>query len=170
MAEPAYLFTRYDSILFFKFTGELKYTHSVGFDYFLEQLMEKNDFDHAVFDLTEAEYIDSTNLGLMAKLAVFMKKQDKPVPTIISTNDNINQILESVNFGSFFKIIREPETSFSPEDEIPKMEGDRKTSTKMIIDAHKNLIRLSKENEETFQDIVSLLEEEARQEGSDKES
>jgi hypothetical protein len=50
------------------------------------------------------------------------------------------------------------------------MEGDRKTSTKMIIDAHKNLIRLSKENEETFQDIVSLLEEEARQEGSDKEN
>lgn len=170
MAEPAYLFARYDSILFFKLTGELKYTYSIGFDYFIDQLMEKNDFDHAVFDLTEAEYIDSTNLGLMAKLAVYMKKQDKPVPTIISTNDNINQILESVNFGSFFKIIRKPETSFTPEDRIPQFEGDRKTSTKMIIEAHKNLIRLSKENKETFQDIVSLLEEEARREGCDEES
>ena len=168
MAEPAYLFARQDSILFFKLTGELKYTHSIGFDNFLDQLMEKNDFDHAVFDLTEAEYIDSTNLGLMAKLAVFMKKQGKSMPSIISANEDINQILESVNFGNFFKIIRDPEASIKPENEIPQVEGDREKSTRMIIDAHKNLIRLSKENKETFQDIVSLLEKESRRKGFDK--
>lgn len=158
--EGTYLFARRGDSLFFKLVGKLKYTFSSGFDTFLETLIEEDDFTHAVFDLTETDYLDSTNLGLIAKLGEHLLNNHGNRITIISTKEDINQILRSVGFDDYFIILDDTSRMEEQLEEIPFLGQDDIETAKVVIDSHKHLISLDKRNEKPFQNIVALIEKE----------
>ena len=163
MAKAEYLVAEQDNVVFFKLKGTLKYTMSIRFDAYIEKLIRQNTFTNVVFDITEAEYIDSTNLGLLAKLGEFIRTRKNKNAIIISTNENITQLLESVGFQDYFTILEDEKNFSSDFEEIPQQTGNDVESAKMIVDAHKHLMKLNEENKSVFQDIVSLLEEEVQE-------
>lgn len=158
--EGTYLFARRDNCLFFKLIGKLKYTFSSGFDTFLETLIEEDDFTNAVFDLTETDYLDSTNLGLIAKLGEHLLNNHGTRMTIISTKKDINQILRSVGFDDYFIIIDDTSRTGEQLEEIPFLGQDEIETAKVVLDSHKHLISLDERNEKPFQNIVALIEKE----------
>jgi anti-anti-sigma factor len=162
MSRGKYLFTREDGTVFFKLAGTLKYTESLSFDEFIDKLIREDSFHEAIIDLTEVEYIDSTNLGIIAKLGEHLLNAHSKRTTIISTNEDVNEVLRSVGFDEVFILIDNP-SSFTGEtaEEIPCYEGavDKRTG-RMILEAHQSLIKINKKNREAYQDIVDLLEKE----------
>jgi anti-anti-sigma factor len=161
MAKGKYLFAKEDGTLFFKLEGILKYTESLSFDAFIDSLIQKKDFNEAVFDLTEVLYVDSTNLGIIAKLGDYLLETYGKRTTLISTNDDVNEILRSVGFDEVFILIDDPSERIDQVEEIPNTEQNTDKDTgNMILEAHKHLIRINKKNKETFQDIVDLMEKE----------
>jgi anti-anti-sigma factor len=158
--EGTYLFARRNDCLFFKLIGKLKYTFSSGFDTFLDTLIEEDDFTSAVFDLTETEYLDSTNLGLIAKLGEHLLNNHGTRLTIISTKEDINQILRSVGFDDYFIIIDDASRKEEQLEEIPFLDQDEIDTAKVVLDSHKHLISLDERNEKPFQNIVALIEKE----------
>lgn len=158
--EGTYLFARRNDCLFFKLIGKLKYTFSSGFDTFLDTLIEEDDFTNAVFDLTETEYLDSTNLGLIAKLGEHLLNNHGTRLTIISTKEDINQILRSVGFDDYFIIIDDASRKEEQLEEIPFLDQDEIDTAKVVLDSHKHLISLDERNEKPFQNIVALIEKE----------
>jgi anti-anti-sigma factor len=161
MPKGRYLFAKENKTLFFKLEGTLKYTESLSFDAFIDSLIQKQDFDEAVFDLTEVIYLDSTNLGIIAKIGEYLLERYGKRTTLISTNEDVNEVLRSVGFDEVFILIDDPSERIRKVDEIPnKAEDTDKDTGNMILEAHKNLIRINEKNRETFQDIVDLMEKE----------
>lgn len=105
MNEGSFLFAEKDSSYFIRLVGDIKYTVCSGFDKFIDDIFNEANPVDVLIDLTEASYIDSTNLGLLAKIAKLMDARHKRKVTIISTNDDINTILVSVGFDEVFDII-----------------------------------------------------------------
>lgn len=143
--------------------GNLKYTGSSGFDLFLDDFL-KSDYRDVVIDLSEASFIDSTNLGLIARVAERARSLGRGPVTLISPGDDINRVLRSVRFDRIFRIIESADSAVSPvnlpgrEVGTPEGEVSEKRALEMILRAHRALITLDEENRDEFQDVVDLLE------------
>lgn len=164
MDRGRYYYAEKDNITCIKMVGNLKYTTSSGFDRFVDGLVDRG-FSNLVIDLSEASYIDSTNLGLIAKLAEQSRKHEDTRVSIISTNEDINEILESVRFDRLFTIVESMEEVQQKLGEVEGEEiedvdaGDRE-DLKMLLEAHKVLMDAHEENRPKFRDVVELLEKE----------
>lgn len=126
-------------------------------DYFLH-MFEDPDLVSVTVDLSEAEGLDSTTLGLLAKLALRFRKQFGLRPALYSCNKGINRLLGSMAFGKIFDI-RE-ESCLNPEDidEIPTHGDDAEAVREKVIEAHRILMDISEENRDRFRDLMIVLE------------
>ena len=140
--------------------GDVRLTLSVSFDHFIDDMFGRDNFDSIVFDLTAAEAVDSTTLGLMAKISMLATGRGLRQPLIISTSPGINRILESMGFSEIFDIV---ENFQLPEqlEAAPLAARDDCDQTKArVLDAHRILMGMNQKNAETFQDLVKTLEDE----------
>ncbi len=159
MGNGKYLFAREGEKIFFKLTGNLKYTTSGKFDAFLDKLIEKDrDFSEALVDLSEADFIDSTNLGFLARIAEYMSENHCKKVTLYSPGSEINTLLESVGFDEIFVIVKDKADVSDDISEIPPSEIKERERTRMMLDSHKALMRISEKNVPVFQNVVDLLQ------------
>ena len=159
MADGKYFFAKENKKAFFKLTGNLKYISSGKFDAFLDQLLEEDrDFEDVMIDLSEAEYIDSTNLGFLARIAEFMNENYCKKVTIYSPNEEINIVLESVGFDEVFTLVKDSSNAFNDVNEISPSEVKERERTLMMLEAHKALMRVSDKNIPVFKSCVDLLQ------------
>jgi len=158
MGDGKYLVARQENTYFLKMTGNLKYTISSNLDNFLNKIFQDHDFENVLIDLTDAEYIDSTNLGLLAKIARWMNNEYSRRVTIISTNNSITELLNILCLDEIFIIVDRPTDVNKNLRELPHINSSEKKMTKIIIEAHKNLMELSEKNQATFKNVVELLQ------------
>src|SRR5690554_1148365 len=76
-----------------KFIGEIRLNLCSTLDNLVETITGNPQFKTVIIDLTETEIIDSTTLGLLAKIALAARKQSRFLPTLISTNPDITRII-----------------------------------------------------------------------------
>jgi anti-anti-sigma factor len=159
--EPGKAFyAQHNKICVLKLVGKIRYTISADIDHFLTVLFRKNDFEDMLIDLSETKYIDSTNLGLLAKAAKFMQQKFHKKITIIAGFQGIIEILNTVGFDNVFLIIPKTESLSTDLQELPHVTSSERESAKMILEAHKLLMELSSRNKKVFLDIVEILEKE----------
>ena len=158
------LYAEQDGIHVLKFVGDVRVTLGPTIGGFLTQLGECEDFKSIVIDLTETEGIDSTSLGLLAKISIKTKDAFKSVPTIISPNEDITRILVSMGFNQVFVIVKELVTECGQLDEISAEIVSESSLREQVIEAHKVLMSLNEHNREEFRDLVEALESELESE------
>ena len=116
-----------------------------------------------VFDLTHAELLDSTNLGLLARLAARAGEAEPARSIIVSPSDDINSVLRSMSFDQLFDIV-----TVAPPDETVRADGEdiagpaasRRELGETMLDAHRALIALSDSGRLEFEQVVAALEAE----------
>lgn len=147
-----------------KFTGEIRAPMCATLDNFLEKSFQDPGITGILIDLTETEYVDSTALGLIAKTAVFLQLHNGRKPIILSTNPDISRVLESMGFDQVFLILdcRCDEECMS---ELPEVEPSEQEMLSKVISAHRVLMGLSDKNQETFRNLVDILEMEQQSQG-----
>lgn len=119
-----------------------------------------------MFDLNDAECIDSTTLGLMAKIALLSREKCSMVPVVFSCNPGINRLLDSMGFEEIFEIVKDEELceqGYARVADCPAKCLDAKTTDelsarKRVLEAHHILMELNDSNKKTFRDLVSTLE------------
>ena len=152
------LHASHDDVHVLRFIGDIRYTLSPSIDRFLEGLFSGPKPAGFVIDLTEAESVDSTNLGLLARLAKRMQKLDARRVTVVSNRADINAVLNSMALDEVFDIISDTGLETETTQEVPQEDTDKETLARTVIDAHRALMDLSEHNREMFQDVVSALE------------
>jgi anti-anti-sigma factor len=138
--------------------GDIRYTLSAAFSDFLEGLFQDDAITDIIVDLTRASAIDSTNLGLLAKIAIHCRQHLHHPSIIVSDNHDINEVLRSVSFDQVFKLVSAYELPDTELQALQSEAADRERLAKVLLDAHKTLMGLSKENQAKFRDVVSVLE------------
>ena len=141
-----------------KFVGEVRLTLCSTIDKHLEQCLSNIDIKDTLIDLTETTNIDSTSLGLVAKLAVKCGEQNMPKPTLVSTNPDITQILLAMGFDQVFLLLDFLPTSVKDLKQVPFVLESEDDVRKRIIHAHRVLIDLNEGNRSAFKDLVETLE------------
>ena len=141
-----------------KLVGDVRVNLCSSIDDYLEQMFSDPGFESVVVDLCEAQGIDSTTLGLLAKLALRAREQYGLKPVIYSCGTGINRLLQSMAFGKLFDIRQETCVDDEVIREIPAVSEDPETVRIKVIEAHRVLMNISDENRERFQDLMVALE------------
>ena len=146
-------------IYIIKFVGDVRLNLCTTLDQYTDQMFESDEFKTVIIDLTETQCIDSTSLGQLAKISILYKEKYGQLPTIISTQDDINRILLSMGFDQVFYIVKELVSKVEYLDELPLKSVDEAEMKKRVLDAHKLLMDMNQNNRDAFQDLVNSLEE-----------
>ena len=141
-----------------RFIGDIRYTLSPSIDRFLEEIFASSKPAGFFIDLTETDSIDSTNLGLLARLATRMQRFDAQRVTIVSNRADINSVLNSMALDEVFDIVENTCLETDATQEVPQKDTDRKTLAHTLIEAHRALMDLNERNREMFRDVVASLE------------
>jgi len=142
-----------------KFVGDVRLNLCTTLDQFTDNMFDSDEFKTVVIDLTETICIDSTSLGQLAKISILYKEKHGQLPTIVSTNSDINRILTSMGFDKFFYIVKELVSRVEYLDELPMQSVDEDEMKLRVLEAHKLLMDMNKDNHAAFQDLVKSLEE-----------
>lgn len=153
------LVAQHDGTFVIKMVGDVRLTLCTTIDDYFNQMFGAPEFIGVVIDLSDAECIDSTSLGLLAKLAVQAKDSHKLTPEILSPNPNITRLLDSMGFNKVFEIHDDMGEEFIDElGELPLVDSDEQCLRSKIIEAHQVLMSLNEKNRETFLPLMSVLE------------
>jgi hypothetical protein len=110
-----------------------------------------------VVDLTEAEGLDSTTLGLLAKMALFVRRQWHIRPLVVTDNANILRLLSSMGFEQIFDIRQSCTVDAVADCELAAESLDEKTAREKVLQAHQVLMTLNQHNREAFRELVDSL-------------
>jgi len=141
-----------------KLVGDVRVNLCTAIDDYLQRMFDDPEFESVIVDLCDAEGIDSTTLGLLAKLALNLQRRFGLKPPIYSRNPGVNRLLHSMAFEKIFEIRDELCDSPDCVEEIPNVAVDPEAAREKVIEAHRALMDVSEENRERFQDLMAVLE------------
>ncbi len=140
-----------------KLVGDVRVLMSSTIDNYFSGLYRRAILDAMLVDLTETKGIDSTALGMLAKMAIQLRNRFNVKPTIISTNPDITRILKSMSFDVICNIVNEPLGQGTRFGELEQISESEEVIKQKVIVAHQALMTLSEENRLEFQELVSAL-------------
>ncbi|MFE8071703.1 STAS domain-containing protein [Marinobacteraceae bacterium S3BR75-40.1] len=158
MSSYKILQAEHQGIYVLKFIGEIRLNLCSTLDNIIDAMVSNPNFKTVVIDLTETEVIDSTTLGLLAKIAIAAEERSRFLPTLISTNPDINRIILSMGFDKIFIIVREPAQRIEELEEIPVLQASERQVRDNVLDAHRVLMSMNQKNREEFRNLVQTLE------------
>lgn len=142
-----------------RYFGTVNFTLAPGLERFFQHLIGEGAVSGLVFDLTAAESLDSTNLGLMARVNEQVRETGGANSVIISCNEDIDAVLRSMGFDQTFDLsaagCKLPDTSAEP------VAADSASAAELrhtILEAHRALVRLSDAGRLEFEPVVACLE------------
>ncbi|TNC82103.1 MAG: anti-anti-sigma factor [Oleiphilus sp.] len=146
-----------------KLVGEVRLNFCSTIDASIESIVTDPNFMSLVVDLSETSLIDSTTLGLLAKLAIRAKAKSHFLPSVVSTNPDITRILLAMGFDSFYIVVKEPALTNEQLQEITPQDVSEAELREHVLDAHKVLMDMNEHNRDQFKDLVSALELDMRE-------
>ncbi|GGJ78832.1 anti-sigma factor antagonist RssC [Pseudomonas matsuisoli] len=141
-----------------KFVGEIRLTLCSALDATIEKIFSSMDFSAIVIDLTEARSVDSTTLGLLAKVSILSRQKVGLLPTVVTTNPDITRLLESMGFDKVFNVVGDPLPCPECLEDLPPQDQTEEIVRRKVLEAHRILMGLNDSNREAFRDLVSALE------------
>jgi anti-anti-sigma factor len=151
-------FAEQDGIFVLKFVGEVRLTLCSALDATIEKIFASANFTSSVIDLIETRSIDSTTLGLLAKLSILSRQKVGLLPTLVTDQPDITRLLHSMGFDQVFNIVDQP--SVTPENltDLPSQDVSEPEVKARVLEAHRILMGLNESNREAFHDLVLALE------------
>ena len=152
------LVAEHEGAFVIKLVGDVRVTLCVAFDDYLEQMLADGAFQSVLIDLSEAEGIDSTTLGLLAKVSIRARERFGYRPVIISTNESITRLITSMGFDIVFDIRTE---AIAGDDDLHALAATASSEEGVrarVIAAHRVLMGLNEDNRAKFQELVTTLE------------
>lgn len=153
------LYTTQDEVFVLKLTGGVRLTLCTALDRVVSNLFAENQYKDVVLDLTEAVSLDSTTLGLLAKLSILTKKTIDVLPTLETTNEDIIRLLDSMGITSAFNIVEGKDGQWQNLKDLTADICSEAFVKEKVLEAHKILMDVNDDNKAAFQDLVNTLEE-----------
>lgn len=159
------LYARRGDLVALKFVGRIGFAQGgsrhllASLNTFLNGLFEAGDVRYFLVDLTEASGIDSTGLGLLAKITKHTIQRFSRKAILLTMTEDMERILESMGFHAVFLIIHGPPEQCTDLTSLPEVEESDREWACTVLAAHKELCALNEANRETFRGVVDTLED-----------
>jgi anti-anti-sigma factor len=149
-----------DESLVLALKGQLRYMTARALRAFLDSLLEQDGTETVIIDLRELESIDSTGMGLLARIGRTTLTHGRRSVIVCPAHD-VMTCLRSAAFDTLFIMSeywpfeREPHLSEVPlegKELLPDVTG------RVMLEAHRDLVAMSEENRLAFSGVVAALE------------
>ena len=143
-----------------KLSGDVRVTLCGTLNRHIETIFGSKNVKQVVVDMLDADCLDSTTLGLLAKLGLHCRKQYGINIQVFCENASILRTLEHMSFDEIFDIfqdvpeIKEHLSLHNIGVETLEIDDIRR----QVLEAHKLLIELNPGNSEEFTDLIGALE------------
>ena len=141
-----------------KLSGDVRLNLCSTLENYLDDMFLDDAFKTVLIDLSDAEGVDSTTLGQLAKISILSQDQFGFMPTIISPREDITRILLSMGFDKVFYLIGETSEEISNLNELTCEKVNEDIMRDKVIVAHEILMSLNDDNKNTFQELVDCLQ------------
>lgn len=150
-----------------RLTGPIRYPVAPALRAFLDEALTRTREHTVLLDLRGVESLDSTCLGLLARVGRSSLEALHRHAIIVCPDNDVATTLRSAAFDTLFAM-----TSVFPFDATPVLteevplqppapgEGDELGP--VVLEAHRALGSLSEENRRTYRDVIATLEAELR--------
>ena len=159
MARGRFLVGEHDGVYVLRLTGDVRVTLGAAIDGYLERMFSDEAFQSVLVDLCAAEGIDSTTLGILAKLSLQAERRFHFKPTLLCTRRDLLRQLEVMGFDDIF-VIRQESAASVGLLEVPADRSSDEEERLRVLEAHRTLMALNADNEKAFAELVHALEAE----------
>lgn len=141
-----------------KFVGDVRVTLCGSLNRHMETIFGSRDVKKVIVDMLEAECLDSTTLGLMAKLGLHCRKEYGINVQVFCQNPSILRTLDCMGFDEIFDIIQEVPSIGGELHSIESVSSEVDEIRRQVVEAHKLLMQLNPDNSKEFTDLIRALE------------
>ena len=153
------LYARQGDTWVLRFQGDIRYTMAHAVDVFLDELFTRENPGRICADLNATTAIDSTGIGLLAKIANGLSRAGREAPIVFSSNPEIVETLRNVCLDEVCTIVAGAPEAVA-ENEIPATSPNERELARTIVAAHCLLCDMCEQNRASFQGIVDAFERE----------
>lgn len=137
-----------------KINGSANFNVSPGFKIVANRFCF--DAGHALMlDLTDCVTMDSTFLGVLARLS---QRLEKPVE-LLNPSDRVTGLLDNLGVLEFFKVDQGENPLTAGLEKTKTTTVNKRELTETSLDAHRMLMELNPGNIPRFKDVAKFLEE-----------
>lgn len=140
-----------------RFIGAIRYTMAHPVDSFLDELFRRENPGRICVDLNDTTSIDSTGIGLLAKIAVGLEQAGKGAPLLFSSNPDIIETLRNVCLDEVCTLLPGAPEAVAA-NAIPDTCPDERQLARTIVSVHCLLCDLSSENRAKFKGVIDAFE------------
>ena len=124
----------------------------------METIFGRQDVKNVIVDMLEAEGLDSTTLGLMAKLGLHCRKEYGINVQVFCQNPSILRTLDCMGLEEIFDIIQEVPAINAELHSIESVSPEVDEIRRQVVEAHRLLMELNPDNSKEFIDLIRALE------------
>jgi len=148
----------HDGTYVLRFEGDVRLTLCVAIDDFLKKMFADSRFTAVIIDLSQAQYLDSTSLGILAKLAKETQLKTRRLPILVGAAAEIMRSLSGLGIDELFEPGGTAFTQYTALEAIEAIEPSEDDTRARVIEAHRVLMTLNPSNAAEFSDLVAQLE------------
>lgn len=142
-----------------KLVGDVRLTLSGSLNRYMDVLFGNNNVQSVVVDMLDAKAVDSTTLGLIAKLGLHCREQYQMNVKLFCQNPSIIRTLECMSFDEIIDIFQQSLNEFDAELRcLDAVTSEVDEVREQVLEAHKLLIKLNPKNGAEFTDLINALE------------
>jgi anti-anti-sigma factor len=161
MAEGTARYAREGGTWFLKLGGDVRHTLAPALNALVDQAFADPHYSQFVIDLSAAENIDSTCLGILARIGSHAAETEGPRSSIVSPSEDMTEVLLAVCFDRIFNLV---DAAGSPAGElasVPAATVGQDAMLPLVLEAHRRLCAIDERTHSAFRDLVAALEAEA---------
>lgn len=148
-------------IQWLKLVGDIRVSLCPTLEAGFKKVLRRQPFGGVVVDLSEAEGLDSTALGMLARFGAQVQESCGQMPVLVAPQKEIAAMLRHMGFQRVFDICDEQPDKVDKLQEIagkPPVQSESDIRRK-VIDAHHALISLQGGESHLFTELLQHLEE-----------
>ncbi len=157
-----------DTTAYVRVVGRGSFSISTSLKRFCNGAMEKG-CARFVLDMIKCESMDSTFMGVLAGIALRLKKSGSGGMVMINTSQRtdallrilgLNQLIDSSQAGVATKLAVASQDAMSEVEKLDNgTEPSRRETAQTMLEAHEDLIEISTDNLPKFKDVITYLKE-----------
>lgn len=150
-----------DDIVVIRVLGKGNHLNSVALDEAYSRTSASGERPRYVFDLERCEGMDSTFMGVIARIALDQRGRTGTLPAVANMNDHVRSLLDTLGLRYILDLSSGhgdlgADPAFS---EIAPRELDKVARIVLMIEAHEKLIDVDSGNEVKFKGVLHTLRE-----------
>jgi anti-sigma B factor antagonist len=158
---PSILVGTADRTVLVRVEGKGTFLNSTGLKEFAKEMTNRG-FREFIVDLKNCPVMDSTFMGILAFVAMRLRKLGSGEMRAINLNERNRDLLCNLGLDQLFTISEVDETSHAPQPlplPLPMDATDKRTQKQTMLEAHEAVIEANPANAAKFKDVLEFLKQ-----------